>query len=412
MTNRPPSRLLLLIPIVAACTSKPPNVANPPETPMGGTGGIADGPGQMTPGDGQPAVDASVPMQTGDGPESATSITPLPPNSFALVRSRQKPDKTWLAAIWGYDLDTKTERLITDFDGQLPTSALIGPVRLSADRRWVAFTAYYKPEGFIFEAFVSLLWKVSVDGKSFVRLTPAKDPRPACSATMPCKGFEQKMCDQGRCMPHGWIYTHEGPIWAPDNRVVFFTITEVYCYQFGCTSHGLPLGMTRGLITLAAFVEDRADSQVKLLRVPAEFGSCGTSEPKLSPDGERLAVQFSCTSKRGLLVSAANGSNPVSYDVPGLADVEWAADGTAMFITDIGGTAVSRLDLKTKATARVLAADDPSTSSIEAIRLSSDGKQLIFSMRAEETSAVYLYSLDLLADGPPVQLTTDHVSHL
>jgi hypothetical protein len=328
-----------------------------------------------------------------------------------FARSRFNQDtNAWLAQIWAYDIDAGTERLITDFDGKLPATALTGPITLSPDRRWVAFSGHFKPAAFIYEAFVRLIWKVSVDGKTFVRLTPATDPRPSCSAAMPCTGFAQKTCEQGRCMPHGWIYAHEDPAWSPDSSVVLFTITEIYCYQFGCTSFGLPLGMTRGAISLAAFMDDRADSEIKVLARAADFDKCDTFGARLSRDGKQLAISYECGGAMSLLVSAADGSDPVSFDFGKLGDAEWAADGKTMYVSTLDGSTVSRLDLDSAKTTVVLSNADPKES-VENFRISEDGRKLIFSSRNSETSAVNLLMLDL-SSGDVRKLTSDRVSRL
>ena len=207
--------IVLATVLAFAVASCPGNKSPPPGPPTGtggnsatGTGGTGSGATGGGATGGATAAGGAAGGATaagGSGPSEPATITPLPANSIAFVRGKHWPEtKAWTAQIWALDLDTKAETLITDFDNKYPLSILTGPIALSPDRRWVAFSGFYRPASFIFEAFVSLIWKVSVDGKQFVRLTAAEDPRGTCDANTACRGPAVMNCLAGKCMPFGW----------------------------------------------------------------------------------------------------------------------------------------------------------------------------------------------------------------
>jgi Tol biopolymer transport system component len=349
-----------------------------------------------------------------DSPSPAESITPLAPNSFVFVRGKYREDtKTWMAQIWAYDLDNRTEKLVTDFGGTFPLSGVTGSVALSPDRRWVAFSGFYQPTSFIFEAHVRLLWKVSVDGKKFVRLTPPTDPRPMCSQAMSCSGPAQKMCESGRCMPHGWIYAHEAPAWTPDGTLVVFHITEVQCLQLLCMEYGLPLGMGKIAWTISAFLKDAQDSEVKLLTKPPGFEKCDTAYPRLSPDSKRIARFFDCGGNNGIVVSALDGSDALSYKIQNALKIAWKADGKAIYYGAIDGSSISLLDLEAKTTRPFVDAEAAIFEDLMGFLVSPDGRWLVFTSHNTKTGALDIQAIDTTdLTKPTAQLTTDNVSHL
>lgn len=126
------------------------------------------------------------------------SIEPLSENTFVFIRSAAGDKKK---SLYAYDLKIRKARLITDFEG----STIQADMDLSPDRRWVAFSAL----GFRLDATDEQsavinhhLWKVSVDGKHFVRISKTGFPADSdCPDYVNSFGRHRQTCFRTRSEP-------------------------------------------------------------------------------------------------------------------------------------------------------------------------------------------------------------------
>ena len=115
---------------------------------------------------------------------TASPIDPLPHSTFVFFRYSLGPTNAWTYQLWALDAVSKSERLISRLDDALvPGELLVGHgLALSPDRRWVAFAAFFRPSDHPADRslgrYTKMVWKVSVDGKQYVRISPPlEDPR-------------------------------------------------------------------------------------------------------------------------------------------------------------------------------------------------------------------------------------------
>ncbi len=137
----------------------------------------------------------------GDEP-NPSSITPLAKTAFVYIKY---PRGSNVGHIHSYDLATKKDTLITKLDDNGTTGTASPQGTLSPDRRWIAFRAFFRPEAKDTSSGLAMpsIWKVSVDGKHFKRLTtPLPNPNTiTCTHDSQCPKPMKCLLYLKRCAP-------------------------------------------------------------------------------------------------------------------------------------------------------------------------------------------------------------------
>lgn len=162
-----------------------------------------------------------------NGEPSPDSITPLPKTAF--VFNRYVRDTA--AHLYSYDLATKKTTLISklDDDGTIGTNPSIA---LSPDRRWVAFRALFRPDAKDKAEGIAIpsIWKVSVDGKHFKRLTDTI-PNPnklTCENDSQCPKPMTCILSLKRCAPAHFTVGLSTPTWSADGKTVYTSLSQTW----------------------------------------------------------------------------------------------------------------------------------------------------------------------------------------
>jgi hypothetical protein len=348
-------------------------------------------------------------------PVNPAAIEPLPPNSVAFFKGHVRQDiNAWRAQIWAYELDTKKQRMVTDLDDNVSFENLAGGLELSPDRKWMAFSAFFRTLPTSYSVHTNLIWKVSVDGKQFVQVTPLPtDTRQRCDAQTACTGLAEQVCEEGRCTPFAWKLAYEGATWAPNSQTLMFHLVERYCVMYFCKNWTFtyPPGpwVTNASV---AVLSDQPGVEPKPIPAPA-LKDCSRSNPMITPDGKRLAVIYDCAGASGVQVSDPDGSNSKVVLKGTLRQMAWAPDGTAIYYLDGNNKQLVRLDLNTNAQQVLLdtPADDPLR--MGHFTVSADGHWLFFNQIEVKTDKSDVYLYDLTHAMPGIQkLTEDGVSSL
>ena len=344
------------------------------------------------------------------------AIEPLPPNSFVFWRAHVRQDvNAWRAQIWTYNVDSKQQRLVTDLDNNVSFDHLAGGLELSPDRKWVAYSAFFRTPQDPYSVHTNLIWKVSVDGKQFVQVTPLPaDPRQRCDAQTPCtQGSADKVCEEGRCTPFAWRYTYERPRWAPDSQTLLFHLVEQYCLMAFCKNWNLYPPGPWVVSASVAFQSARPGSEPKQLPTPA-LKDCGQSNPMLKPDGKRLALNFRCPGpEHGILVSDPDGSN-ASVVLKGLTgQMEWLPESDALYYVTTDNKRLIRLNVTDNTQQVILDTQPDDPLRIGHIAISPNGKWLFFSQNLVNSEDTNLYLTDLTTPTVEIlQITNDGGSSL
>jgi Tol biopolymer transport system component len=300
---------------LASCPEKTP-APTPAPTPTadGGTGG----------------------NQGGQPPETPGAITPLPASTFVYYRMTQEGDRSY-GHLWSYDVVSKQNRLISKLDNSIGSLRSIAGDRLaiSPDRKWIAFAAHFRPskaDEFL-AGRTTMIWKVSADGAQFVRISaPLKDWRKPCSAGCDSDTFCEPSSDL--CTVAGWSWQFEHPSWSPDGKKIFAHLGTTACWQVSC----LPSVVTPNVPAVTAISEvvvmnDQPMSPHTVVTRPAER-ACNTATPAVSPDGKRLAVDYShCfgSSSWGVMVSDLDGSNYQTIGSEICNHIAWRSDSAGVY---------------------------------------------------------------------------------
>ena len=215
-----------------------------------------------------------------DKPPAQDEIKPLSENTFLFMR---KIDST-IDHLYIYDLDSREERQVTDFDNG---SVSRYDYSLSPDRRWVVFRAIaFRPDEEDAQAILQEnLWKVSVDGKQFVRLThPIMPMDESCPASKP--GCERQRSD---------------PIFSRDGSTIYYSLSDLWdAHSTFCTSNADCGGLAdcvnhfcRGsqLEGSAYLSRISSDGQGIDDPIPPLDDCTATTNPAFSHSGEKLLYQ-------------------------------------------------------------------------------------------------------------------------
>jgi Tol biopolymer transport system component len=154
------------------------------------------------------------------------AIQPLANTAFVYIRYVRSGG---IGHLYTYDLATKRSQLISqlDDDGQRGTT-LTRHVDLSPDRRWVAFSAVFRPSGGDQEFLTEALWVVSVDGKHFRRVTePLSDPHKIkCNTDADCVSPSECNLQKKVCIPRNFTTHISGPQWTYDGQTLFTAVHQ------------------------------------------------------------------------------------------------------------------------------------------------------------------------------------------
>ena len=189
-----------------ACVSEAPEDPGPGPSsgpPAGGAAG-SGGSGAAAGGDGGSQTAAG-----GTGGAQAGPLEPLSPRTFVFSRSfpRKKDGEGFDRAVqlFAFDVESRSETLVSklDDDGTNPNIPVSGP-SLAPDRKWLAFgsqTFRFTAADRVPGVKSGALWKVTVDGRQFERLTPP---------------FAES---------HVWSsldVRYTDPVWSSDGATIFF----------------------------------------------------------------------------------------------------------------------------------------------------------------------------------------------
>jgi hypothetical protein len=216
----------------------------------------------------------------GSGGGSADGITPLPDDTFLFVRGdwADGPEK-----VYAYDLDTRTERLFitdSDFDPSLFNYSI------SPDRRWVVFgNVIYKFDEDDARAYAQdHLWKVSADGKRWVRLTHPVFP-----------GDES--CPVGKQACYRERYS---PVFSRDGKTLIYSLGFLWNPRLEACKTSADCSGGGGVCSLGYCTGPQMDGGSGLAEIPSEggvddpagqFNLCGFSEPMaVSHDGGKILL--------------------------------------------------------------------------------------------------------------------------
>jgi hypothetical protein len=407
-SNRCVSLVLLLL---AACTSKSPDGP----ISIGGTGG-GGAAGSGAPG--ATSESAGGAGASGSGmnttqPAPIDSVDPLPPSAFPFFRLRYVQSiGDWRVQIWAYDRESKTEKLISALDDAVKAGQMSGPPKLSPDHKWVLIAAPFRAPKETYKPGMKLIWKVRVDGRDFVQITPLPpDPRLPCSNSSQCTGLAERTCENSRCTPFNWKYGYESPVWSPDGRSVLLHLVEYYCLQQGCRMDLTPGAFAWSATgSIALSILDQRGTEP--LTLPSTLASeCSTGDPSFSSDGKRLAQLYVCGSESGLHLSNPDGTNAQKLPLGLLAQFTWDPLGYAAYYKASSGKQVIWHDFTDGE--RVVVLDTQPDDPLEAGRflISDDGKWMFLHQKNLGTKKEDLYLVDLTA-GEMKQITTDGLSAL
>jgi hypothetical protein len=347
-------------------------------------------------------------------PPPADTVEPLPASAFVFFRLRfVQSVSDWRTQIWAYDRETKTEKLVSALDDAVKAGTLSGPPSLSPDRKWVLFASTFRSPKETYKAGLKLIWKVRVDGREFVQVTPLPpDPRPACTNSAQCTGLAERTCENSRCTPFDWKYGYESAVWSADGRSVLMHLVEYYCLQQGCRMDFTPGAFAwsaTGSIALSILDQPGA----KPLTIPSTLRSeCSTSDPTFSPDGKRLARLYVCGSETGLHVSNPDGTNPKSLPLGVLGQVVWDPIAYAVYYLSSDDKQIIWLDLTNDKQEVALDTLPGDPLRMGRFLISPDGGWMFLHQKNTATNKDHVYLVNLFKSGPLEQVTTDGVSAL
>jgi hypothetical protein len=224
------SAVLALLLLLTACPSQVPDDPSGPVGATAGTGGSGNSPASGGSGGSPSTADAATSTPTG-------AITPLSPKTFVfereLLRGMDGTSRIAARHLYAYDLDSRAERLLTNFDdpGQGSGKSVLPGFSVSPDRKWIAFGSTNFRQSFddgkwTFKT--SILWAVSADGQQFRRLTPPPterwDQTIPCATQSQCIGFGER-CNALFCVRDGLNMFYQYPVWSADGETVYFAHT-------------------------------------------------------------------------------------------------------------------------------------------------------------------------------------------
>ena len=163
----------------------------------------------------------------GDDGEPSDSAT-LPRTAFVYV----KFVRSSVGHIYSHDLATGKSTLITKLDDDGTTGTASPQIAMSPDRRWIAFRALFRPndkdkaDGLAKPS----IWKVSVDGKHFARVT---DPLPnpnniTCTTDAQCVKPMTCILSLKRCAPKHFTIGLSAPTWSADNKTIWTALSQTW----------------------------------------------------------------------------------------------------------------------------------------------------------------------------------------
>jgi hypothetical protein len=342
----------MLVLLGAACTSKTPSSTGDP-TPPGGSGGTSP----MGPMTGGAAGGSTVTGGTGTGGSGGagagsggSSGSPLPPAVLGiteLVFERRLPRGTragdHVAHIYAMDVNSRTERLLSNLDDDGQRTGALHGLAVSPDRRRIAFaskafraTAEDSKFGFSSGA----IWAVDASGNDFQRLTPPYDSqvRDAGPCTRDSDCAELYTCQMARCVRATFGMGYSAPVFSSDGTKVFFreawswfderggTINAVFLQSWvriasGARPTDLGLPSCKGQQPLA-----RHPSTGSLLIFRATCAGPQTDPSwftEWTPDGTHRAVHRDDT-----------GRIPLTQD--NLPYAAWLPDGSGFYYVSVG----------------------------------------------------------------------------
>ena len=134
---------------------------------------------------------------------------------------------------------------------------------------------------------------------------------------------------------------------------------------------------------------------------------CSTFSPRVSPDGKHLARIYRCPGSSGVvMLSDWNGNNVTDYQVGNASDVEWSTDGNSLFVRQLDGSRISRLDPADRLL-HDLVRTDPG-GELLSLKVSPDGKSIVYGQLSANGS-VNLERYDFSTNAVD-RLTTDGAS--
>lgn len=162
-----------------------------------------------------------------DGEPDPGSITPLPKTAFVYIKY---PRASNVGHIYSYDLATKKDTLISKLDDNGITGTSSPDVALSPDRRWIALRAFFRPEAKDTSGGLTIpsIWKLSVDGKLFKRLTaPIPNPNTiTCTHDAQCPKPMTCLLYLKRCAPQHFTIGLSSPTWSADNKTIYTALSQ------------------------------------------------------------------------------------------------------------------------------------------------------------------------------------------
>ena len=234
-----------------------------------------------------------------------------------------------------------------------------------------------------------MIWKVSADGAQFVRISaPLKDWRKACSAGCDSDTFCEPESD--RCTPAGWSWGFEHPGWSPNGQKIFAHLGTTACWQTSCLpSVVLPNVPAVTAISEAVVMDAQPISPYVVITQPPAT-ACNTSAPVVSPDGKRLAVNYTrCfgSSSWGVMVSDLDGGN---YQTVGDGDqicnhIAWRSDSAAVYCSQASTLWLLTLDKKSTGLTAL-----SSNLKLDHFSISADGRWMAVNLQATNTTDVYV----------------------
>ena len=352
-----------------------------------------------------PTIDASTGGDQGrQPPEMPGAITPLPASTFVYYRMTKEGDKSY-AHLWSYDVLSRETRLISKLDNSISSFRSIAGdrVAISPDRKWVAFSADFRPskaDDFL-AGRTSMIWKVSVDGDQFVRISaPLTDWRKPCSSGCPSEMLCEPTSDL--CTLAGWAWGFEHPSWSPDGQRIFAHLSTTACKNVSCLpSVVLPDVPAVTAISEVVIMNAQAMAPHSAVTRPAEL-ACNTAMPVVSPDGKRLAVDYSScfgAGSWGVLVSDLDGSNYQRLADHICNQIVWRTDSAAVYCSQ--GSTLSLLTLDKKSTP---AQNLISQVTLDHFSFSADGRWLAANLKRDNTTDIYIADLTKTPLGDPAFL--------
>ena len=305
------------VPATAGCTCAPNGLCDP---------GLSCSSGVCSPGGGGNGGAAPIGGAGGTTPPPSTGDE-LSPRTFVfnkLIRRGSTPSSVsnqvfpnYFRHLYAYDLTTRTERSITNYDDEGKTEVGGGVLHaVSPDRQWIAFysTKFRRPaeEDVTTGVRSGAIWAVSASGQNFKRLSPPlgddiQNGAP-CASDRGCPVHRQ--CATGFCRAVD-LDLHFGPLlWSRDGSTIYFEESWRSVCQAGVTDirlcfFGSVRWLTNSIFDRSASPDDavRCSSsrplalhpqlnQLLVFRHDCFRGTAGFHQWAVAPDGKPSEARF------------------------------------------------------------------------------------------------------------------------